>query len=165
MESVRAAFEYRFPVDRLVLRFKDAADFAVGRWLARQLAAAVRHEPRPDLLVVPPPTRARLRQRGFDPPGEIARRLARELGLRFAVGAMERTRETAAQRGLSRAERRANLRGAFRCRADVRGLRVAVVEDVVTTGATAEAMADALASAGARATVVWSIARTPFPEG
>src|SRR3954469_756587 len=64
--GVVSAFEYRFPLDRLVQRFKFAGDLAVGRWLAERLADAVAGCERPDLLVAPPLTAARLRERGFN---------------------------------------------------------------------------------------------------
>src|SRR5687768_3247496 len=64
--SVTARFAYRFPVDRAIQRFKYAGDLATGRWLAERLADAVAEAPRPDLLVTPPTTRARIAQRGFD---------------------------------------------------------------------------------------------------
>src|SRR5689334_16092524 len=63
---VVAPFEYRFPVDRLVQRFKFAGDLAAGRWLSLQLAARARREGRPQLLIPVPLTRARLRSRGFN---------------------------------------------------------------------------------------------------
>src|SRR3954465_499488 len=66
-ESTIAVFAYRFPLERLVHRFKYAGDLAVGHWLASRLAERVRTEQRPDVLVVPPATRARLHERGFNP--------------------------------------------------------------------------------------------------
>jgi predicted amidophosphoribosyltransferase len=66
VHRVVAPFEYRFPVDRLVQRFKFAGDLAVGRWLALQLATHARREPRPQVLIPVPLTRARLRTRGFN---------------------------------------------------------------------------------------------------
>lgn len=159
----RAAFAYAFPVDRLILRFKFAGDLALGRWLALRLAGAVRGEPRPDLLVAPPLARRRLHRRGFNQAHEIAKAIGRELGVPVAHRGLARRRETAAQSKLSRAQRRANLRGAFECRLDLRGRRVAVVDDVLTTGATADALASVLRSRGARHVAVWVVARTPRP--
>lgn len=160
-----AAFEYRFPVDRLVQRFKFAGDLAIGRWLALELACRVRGEPRPDLLVAPPLTRLRLRERGFNQSVEIARIVGRELGVPHLPDAVRKVRETAPQHGLGRRARSANLRGAFRCRANLAGKKVAVVDDVLTTGATARAMAVALREAGASQVVVWTVARAPRPGG
>jgi ComF family protein len=162
-EAALAAFEYRFPVDRLIHRFKFAGDLAVGRWLALQLLERVRAEPRPDLIVAPPLTPARLRGRGFNQALEIGRVMGRRLGVRCAAAALAKTRDTAPQPGLSRRERRANLRRAFRCDAAFSGEHVALVDDVMTTGATADALARVLRAAGAGRVSVWAVARTPDP--
>jgi ComF family protein len=163
-DGVIAAFAYRFPVDRLVRRFKFAGDLALGRWLGEAVAMAARDEPRPALLVVPPSTRERLRQRGFNPALEIAKSAARVLDLECARGALERTRETQPQPGLGRRERRRNLEGAFRCECDLRGMHVAIVDDVMTTGATLDAVAAAMRRAGAARVSAWVAARTPAPH-
>ena len=156
-----AAFEYRYPLDRLVLRFKSSGDFAIGRWLSERLSECVRAAPRPDRIVAAPLSRARLRERGFNQSSEIARRIARRSRVDFLAGAVEKVRDTPSQQGLSRRERRANLRGAFRCTRSLAGLHVALVDDVVTTGATAEAIARELRRAGASRITVWALARTP----
>ena len=166
IHRVVAPFEYRFPIDRLVQRFKFAGDLAVGRWLALQLAARARGEARPQLLVPVPLTRKRLRARGFNQTVEIARAVSRQLRIPAAIRMLERTRDAPAQAGLSRRARRANLRGAFRCRRGaLAGLHVALIDDVVTTGATADAAARALKRAGAARVDVWAIARTPDSRG
>lgn len=156
-----AVFDYRFPVDRLVQRFKFAGDLAAGRWLALQLVRRVRAEPRPDLLVAPPLTRARLRERGFNQSVELARVVGRELGVPHAHRALRKVRETPPQQGLGRRARHANLRGAFRCELRLQGERVAIVDDVLTTGATTATLAAVLREAGAGEVVVWSLARAP----
>jgi predicted amidophosphoribosyltransferase len=71
-----------------------------------------------------------------------------------------KVRETDPQPGLGRAERARNLRDAFRCERDLRGLHVALVDDVLTTGATAHELARVLKRAGARQVSVWTVART-----
>jgi len=157
------AFEYRFPVDRLVQRFKYSGDFALGRWLTLAVCARLAERERPQLIVAAPLARARLRKRGFNQSAHMARILAGRLGMRFASRGFERTRETQPQQGLDRRARRANVRGAFRCRIRLQGAHVAVVDDVVTTGATADALAMALREAGAARVSVWAIARTPDP--
>src|SRR4051812_18409263 len=75
--QVCAALDYRFPVDRLVHRFKFAGDLAVGRWLATRLAHRVALLEPPDLLVAPPLTAKSLRQRGFNQALEVAKVVGR----------------------------------------------------------------------------------------
>ena len=158
-----AAYLYEFPLDRLVQRFKFAGDLAVGRWLGHRLAERVRHHERPDVLAAPPLSAARLRQRGFNQAHELAKVVGRDLGLPVICRGLHRRRDTVPQSSLGRAQRRANLGGAFECRLDLRGRRVALVDDVFTTGATAEAFGEALRHAGAASVVTWVIARTPEP--
>lgn len=158
-----SVFAYRFPLDRLIHRFKYSGDLAAGRWLAHRLCERVSREPRPQLVVVPPLTKTRLRERGFNPALELAKVVARELDVRCDARAVSRTHEAHPQAGLTRRERMANLRGAFRCDARVAGLDVVVVDDVVTTGATAIAMRRALRAAGAARVRLWTVARTPRP--
>jgi len=160
-DAASACFEYRYPLDRLVLRFKSSGDFAVGRWLAARMAHRVRDAANPDCILPAPLGRARLRERGFNQSAEIARRIARELRIPLAIDAIEKLRDTPSQQGLTRRERRANLRGAFRCARCLAGRHVALVDDVVTTGATAEAIAAELRRAGAERISVWAVARTP----
>jgi len=157
-----ACFEYRFPVDRLVQRFKFAGDLATGRWLAACMSRRMRGA-QADLVVVPPLARPRLRQRGFNQALELARPVARSLGIGCAASALVRVRETQPQPGLHRDERARNLRAAFRCDARVQGLHVAVVDDVVTTGATGQEIARVLKQAGATRVSLWALARTPAP--
>ena len=163
-DGVVAAFAYRFPIDRLVQRFKAGRDFATGRWLAGRLAERVALEDRPDLVVAPPTSRARLAERGLNPALHLARHVARELRLPCGADIVERIRDTPPQRALHRRERRANLRGAFACRVPLAGRHVALVDDVVTTGATAGEIARVLRQAGAARVSVWAVARTPPPE-
>ena len=158
-----AVFAYRFPLERVMHRFKYGADLAAGRWLALQLAARVSNEPRPDVVAVPPAMREHMHRRGFNPAAEIAKVVARRTRTHFAAQLVRRVREHAPQAGLSRRERLANLRGAFVADATVRGLDVVVVDDVMTTGATANAMARALKDAGAANIRIWLVARAPEP--
>ena len=162
-DAAIAAFEYRFPLDGLVQRFKFGGDLAVGRWLGERMALATGAAERPDVLVAPPLARARLRHRGFNQAIELARVVGAAHGLRVDAFALERVRDTAAQPGLGRRERHANLRDAFRASRRWPGAHVAIVDDVMTTGATAEAMARVLKDAGAQRVSAWIVARTPEP--
>src|SRR5258706_3156889 len=162
-DDADAVYAYRFPLDRLVGRFKYAGDLAAGRWLAVRLAQRVRALVRPDLLVAPPITPARMPGRGFNQSVEIAKVIGRTLGVPLATAALRKVRETEPQPGLRKRERRSNLRQAFHCRLALSGEHVAVVDDVITTGATAEEIARVLKAAGAGRVSIWAVARTPDP--
>jgi len=159
-----AAFEYRFPVDRLIHRFKYSGDLAVGRWLALRLAERVASRDPPDLLVAPPLTDSRLRERGFNQAVVIARHVGKQLHVRHSHAAFAKVRDTSPQPGLGRRQRLANLREAFRTELRLSGEHVAIVDDVLTTGATAHALSKLLKANGASRVSVWAIARTPEPS-
>ena len=162
-DDALAVFEYRFPVDRLVQRFKYAGDLALGRWLAERLACAAEKHQRPALIVAPPLASSSLRRRGFNQAIEIARCVASELGVRCEVDAIAKVRETPSQHGLDRRQRLGNLRDAFRCDIRLAGEHVAIVDDVITTGATADVLAQLLRRQGAGRVSAWAVARTPDP--
>ncbi len=142
------------------LRGLDPRPAAVVQELV--LAAARRLPPPLPGRIVPVPLHPRrLRERGFHPAAELARPLARRLGARFEPRRLERTRDTASQTGLDRVARERNVAGAFRARGRIPPrVCVALVDDVVTTGATLVAAARALRRAGARRVVAVCAART-----
>lgn len=160
-DAAHAAFAYAWPVDRLIQRFKFNADLATGRILAQTLAKYLdlRQIPKPDILIPIPLHRARLAERGFNQSGEVARILARSVNAKVAFNHLVRTQATPAQSGLDRAARRRNLRHAFECRGSVSGLHIALVDDVITTGSTAEAAARTLKRADAARIDIYALAR------
>ena len=120
-------------------------------------------------LIVPVPLHyVRLVRRGFNQSGWLAAALARSSGVRLSVDALKRVRSTPIQGGLSSTGRRRNVQGAFRVRGTakgvVKGKRVLLVDDVLTTGATAEACTVALKRAGARCVDVLTLARVAGPR-
>lgn len=163
-DEIVTAFAYRFPLDRLVRRFKFAGDLAVGRYLGGALARAVSVRACPDLILASPMTRQRLRERGFSPALLLARQVAACLSLPLDARALSKIRHTPPQTGLDRRARRRNVRGAFSCSRPLDGLHVALVDDVVTTGATLSAIARELKASGARRVTGWMVARTPVPR-
>jgi ComF family protein len=165
------AFDYAFPWDGVIAQFKFREGLGWAPALARQLARAVAEDaPAIDLITAVPLSESRLRQRGYNQAWEIARRLAPLLARPARHDLLHRLRETPQQAQLDQARRAANLRGAFMpggaaARAAVRGRCVALVDDVLTTGATADEATSALLEAGARAVHVWVLARTERPGG
>ncbi|MFL5277748.1 MAG: ComF family protein [Myxococcales bacterium] len=116
--------------------------------------------PRSQVIAPVPLHPSRLRERGFDQAALLARAAARRFALPCAH-LLVRTRPTKAQVGLDRTRREANVRGAFRARRAVPGARVCLVDDVLTTGATAAEAARALLAAGAAHVEVRTLARAP----
>lgn len=162
-DDVVTAFDYRFPIDHLIRRFKFSADLAAGAYLGDCLASATATIARPDLIVASPASAARLRERGFDPALLLARRIGAALGIAVESRTLVKLRHTPPQTGLDRPGRRRNLRGAFSVRRRLDGLRIAVVDDVMTTGATLSVLARVLKVAGAARVSGWVVARTPEP--
>lgn len=163
------AFDHAFPWDALVARLKFQGDVAIAAVLAQPLVEAVRavHGPQPavDLVVATPLSRTRLAERGYNQAWEIARRAARELGLPAHARVLERLRDTPPQVGQDLAARVANVRGAFAVPAAqanrLRGRRVALIDDVMTTGATLAEAARTVLQAGALSVEAWVVTRTP----
>ena len=158
-ERAVAALRYEAPVAQWVqqLKFHRALAHArlMGELLARRLPAA----PAIDAIVPVPLHARRLRGRGFNQALEIARPIAAAFNLPLLTDALVRRSATAAQTELPRARRRANVRKAFAARDSVNGLRIAVVDDVMTTGSTLTAVAMALKRAGAKEVHAWVVAR------
>jgi ComF family protein len=161
-----APWRYAGAGGALVRRFKLDGDAAAGRFLARGMADALRVQAPADwreAILVPVPLHpARLRQRGFDQTAWLARRLAQRLGMPCVVGALARRRATLPQGDPRVGSRDANVDGAFavrRVRA-IRRRRVVLVDDVLTSGATARECARALLAAGARAVALLTACRS-----
>lgn len=163
-DATLAVGPYRFPLDRLVTRLKYAGQLPFAAALGERLGATARRtgaEARVDALVPMPLAPVRQRERGANQAREIAREAARIAGLPLS-GALRRTRHTAPQASLARRERARSLRGAFVATRPLHGARLALVDDVMTSGATAAAAAAALRRAGASRVEVWVVARS-FP--
>lgn len=158
--STVAAGRYAHPLDRLIMRFKYGRDLSLAAPLSNLLADALDACAPPDLLLPVPLTPGRLRARGFNQALELCRPLARRLGLPLRADVLRRERDAAAQATLPLEARARNVRGAFRA-ADVGDLDVAVVDDVMTSGATLREIATCLRAADARRVRCWVLARTP----
>lgn len=160
-DRVEAAFAYRFPVDGLIHALKYGGCLALAGLLAEKLTQCVAHGA--DAIVPMPLAPGRLAQRGFNQALEIARAVAGHTGISLLPRACRRVIETPPQAALPWDERARNVRRAFVCDVELSGLRIAVVDDVLTTGATLNELARVLRKAGAAEVAGWMVARTlPF---
>lgn len=154
-------WRYEEPIDALVrdLKFHDRPQQArvLGTLLGTAIARAAL--PRPALLVPMPLHQRRLVARGYNQAQELAVYAAAMLDLPLRSHWLRRVRATAEQSHLGAQGRAANVAGAFACDADLRGLDVALLDDVLTTGSTAQEAARVLRSAGARSVQLWAVAR------
>jgi ComF family protein len=160
-DATVAAFVYRFPIDRLLQNFKYAANLSLAAQLADKLIRAIRarREPFPAALIPMPLARLRLAERGFNQAALVAQHVASELNIPIQRFALERIRETVPQTTLPWKARHANIKGAFACRSDIEGRHVAVLDDVMTTGATMNEAAKVLKQRGASRVTAWVVAR------
>ncbi|NQZ99549.1 MAG: ComF family protein [Myxococcales bacterium] len=170
LDACVAAVEFAGDVEPWIRRFKypepglaglNPAPAAVVGWLVLIAGRLAPGDP-PDLVLPIPLHRNRLRSRGFNPAGELARSLAREHHATFDPIALERIRDTPSQTGLDKRGRRRNVAGAFEPRLGAHFPQtVWLVDDVVTTGSTLSEAARALRRAGAKHVVGVCVARTP----
>jgi len=159
-----AACSYAFPLDAMLSQFKYGRNLALARPLGTLLCAATREAPRADLLLPVPISRGHLRARGFNQSAEIARIVAHALELDLELGVVTRRDADPPQASLPLRERARNVRGAFQCNARLQGARVALIDDVMTSGATLDELATTVRGAGATEVHCWVVARTPRPE-
>lgn len=162
-DGVYAPWHYTAPIDEWIRQFKYSDQISLARLLTDLTGADLAPklgEWGTDALVPVPLHRQRLAQRGYNQAALLARPLARAHGLELLPQALQRTRATTPQATLPDGRRGSNVRGAFRAHPQtVAGRRVALVDDVVTSGATAEAAAQALLEAGAASVTVIAVAR------
>jgi ComF family protein len=160
-QAAFAPFAYRPPLDKLIvdLKFHRRLHLSrtLGLLLTRELGASI---PRSVVIVPIPLHNARLRERGYNQALEIARETGKALSLPVDYRSLVRTRATAPQTKLPHQERRKNVRGAFACPQPPAWRHVILLDDVLTTGATANEAALTLIRAGVERVSVWAVART-----
>jgi ComF family protein len=158
-DATSAAFRYAFPVEHIVQGLKYRHRLPLAGWLANTLARRI-GPTKVDCILPLPLSAQRMKERGFNQAHEIAHPLARCLGLPLIADACTRVLDTAPQASLPWKARQANIRNAFECRIDLTGKTVAVVDDVMTTGATLNEFARILKLHGAAKVENWVVART-----
>lgn len=167
--QIVSPFRYSFPLDSLIPAFKYQHKLTYGRLMARLMLQAVEHhyqqhhQALPDVLLPLPLHRARQAQRGYNQALELARPIAQQLAVPLDRCNLIRRRATTPQQGLDAQTRKRNLKHAFVCRYPERIVdqHVALIDDVVTTGTTANEASRTLLAAGAASVSIWCIARTP----
>jgi ComF family protein len=159
--STHAAFSYSFPVDVLIQALKYQGNLALAPILAGELLHKA--DGLPDCVIPVPLSTKRLRERGFNQALEIARIISKNSGVSLLPNACSRIIDNPPQAGLPWKERAKNVRGVFRCDADLRGKIVVLLDDVMTTGATLNELAKAVRKRGAVEANAWVVARTLPP--
>ncbi len=161
-DTTRTAFHYEFPLDRLVRSFKFSANLPLVALFAESFVTqlAQHHEPLPALIVPMPLASARLAMRGFNQSQLLAVAIGKRLNVNVESRGLLRVRDTPPQTGLDRVGRLKNVKGAFDCGKPLTGLHIALVDDVMTTGATMSEAAKALKKNGAARVEAWALART-----
>jgi ComF family protein len=155
-----AAFAYTFPVNKLIQQFKYGEQLALAKALAAPLLAAIARDGLPDVIIAMPLHRNKLKRRAYNQALLIAKFLAHELHIELLTHVCERVVDTAPQSTLPFKQRGKNMRNAFICHADLSGKRVALVDDVLTSGATLNALARVVQKQGASEIQTWVVART-----
>ena len=165
-DAAWAPFRYAWPLDRLESRYKFGRDLAAGRVLSRLWQIEPRTGVLPELVLPVPLHRGRLRQRGYNQALELAKPLAKAFGIPMQCDLLQRQRETPPQTELDAVNRRRNMRGAFALRTGMAlPAHVAILDDVMTTGATVAECSRVLKRAGVQRVDVWALARAPSPRG
>lgn len=161
-DRVQALFPYGFPISAMIGRFKYQGELAMVRPLVTLLGEHLRldRNPQPDLLLPCPMHPRRYRSRGFNQSAVIAASLGRTLDIPVDYRLCVRAKAMSPQTGLDRTERLRNLKGVFELKGSPPA-HVAIVDDIVTTGATAQQLALTLKGGGAQRVSVWALARTP----
>ncbi len=161
--KARSAFRYEGEIVRLVKRFKTGARYLAAFFADSMLPLLAEAFADTDFLLPVPMTARARRRRGYNQSQLLAEALSARAGIPAEAGVLVKTRDTAAQKELSRRERAENLRGSFRVheRTKCRGKNILIVDDVMTTGATADAAALALLRAGARKVCLLTAASVP----
>jgi len=163
-DSTRALFSYDYPLDRLLQHYKykeslHLADTFSSLFIHRLLDTGLAGSGI-DLIMPMPMHNERLKQRGFNQALEIARLISRQTNIKLDYTACRRTKLTPPQASLPLKERIKNIRGVFQCNKNMQGLNIALVDDVMTTGASLNELAKTLKQAGAAHVECWVIART-----
>lgn len=166
-QSLSCCFYYEAPIINLISQLKYQGDLKVAKLLAQLIAKALPQQRQtnqswPECIIPMPLHPSRHRQRGFNQAQQIACYLANHLPVKEKIEYCQRIKATPSQTGLTSQERQQNVSGAFSCIKPLPFQHVAILDDVVTTGHTTNALAQSLQSAGVKLIEVWCVARAPL---
>jgi ComF family protein len=169
-DATRAFFSYEYPLDRLLQHYKykeslHLADTFASLFIKHLFNDCPINQTQTDLIMPMPMHNERLKQRGFNQALEIARLISKHRQIKLDFTSCQRIRLTPPQASLPLKERIKNIRGVFQCDTNLQGLNIALVDDVMTSGASLNELAKTLKQAGAAHVECWVIARTlPSPH-
>lgn len=160
-DATQALFTYDYPLDRLLQHYKyreslHLANAFAELWLNKKHP----HNPAIDLIIPMPMHATRLKQRGFNQALEIAKVISKQTRIALDYHACQRSKLTPPQASLPLKDRIKNIHGVFKCEKNLHGLHIALVDDVMTSGASLNELAKTLKQAGAAHVECWVIART-----
>ena len=162
-DLTRALFRYEYPLDAMLQRYKYTHLLTMANTLGQLMADSFIAGPdaiMPDVIIPMPLHQQRLQERGFNQAVEIAKVISKQLGLTLDTKSCIRVKLAPPQVSLPLKQRVKNMRGAFNCNSSMHGKRVALVDDVMTTGASLNELAKTVKSAGAAHVECWVVART-----
>ncbi|HOY70780.1 MAG TPA: ComF family protein [Methylotenera sp.] len=158
-DATFAALRYEFPLDALMQQYKYGSALQTARLFA-QLMITHHTLHNIDVMIPMPLHPQRLQERGFNQSLEIAKLLAKQSNIPLDYTSCTRTKYTPPQASLPLKERAKNIKGVFACSANLAGKRIAIVDDVMTTGASLNELSKTLKKAGAAHVECWVVART-----
>jgi ComF family protein len=158
--ATHALYTYQYPIDGLLQKYKYGNQLTIAELFGRLIARDRSATQRPDVLIPMPLHPLRLQERGFNQAVEIARVVACCLDIPLDAHCCKRIKSAPPQVTLLLKQRVRNMRNAFICERDLTGMRVALLDDVMTTGASLNALAAAVRKAGATEVECWVVART-----
>lgn len=161
-DSTHVLFEYRFPVNLIISHLKSAKGAHHIHWLSALIIRHRNNAPLPQSIIPVPISRFKNIMNGYNQSAAIARRLADILNISYRPDLVKKVQHTLPQAKLSANERKRNLHNVFQASKN-RLKHVAVIDDVITTGTTANEVARALKKTGVEFIEIWAIARTPLP--
>jgi ComF family protein len=159
-DSTLALFRYAYPVDAMLKRYKYQHQLTMAEAFGALMVNTLETNHRPDVIIPMPLHPQRLQERGFNQSVEIGRIIAKRLHIKMDYQSCIRTKFSPPQASLPFRERISHMRGAFACEKRLDGLHIALVDDVMTTGASLNELAKVLKKAGASRVDCWVVART-----